>query len=64
MSDVNVTPGTQVCPGGVCVFSARGELLGTVVTDARVGNCVLGADGWLYIAASTKLLRIQTNATP
>ena len=48
------------CPGGVCVFDVAGQLLGTVATSSRVGNCMLGGDGWLYIAATSELLRVQT----
>ena len=53
-----------VCPGGVCVFSPSAELLGTVVVNAKVGNVVLGGDGWLYIAASSEMLRVQTTVRP
>ena len=48
----------------VCVFSPSAELLGTVVVNAKVGNVVLGGDGWLYIAASSEMLRVQTTVRP
>jgi len=49
-------------PGGVYVFSPKGEILGIVHTGERIGNCSFGNDGSvLYITSDTYLCRIQTS---
>ena len=51
------------CPGGVCVLEVHtGVLLGVVVTRARVGSCLVGGDGALYIAAAGELVRMSTTS--
>jgi hypothetical protein len=36
--------------------------LGFVSTDQGVSNCEFGADGYLYIASSTRVLRVKAKA--
>jgi gluconolactonase len=56
-------------PGGVCVFDAQGEHIGTVEVPEPVGNVNWarppgGPDwNWLFIAASTSVYRIQTKVS-
>jgi gluconolactonase len=47
-------------PGGVCVFDAQGEQLGTVEVPEPVGNLNWGGPdwNWLFIPATTSLYRI------
>mgnify|MGYP003330223387 CR=1 FL=1 len=50
---------------GACstyVFSPEGAHLGFISTDEGVSNCELGADGYLYIASSTRVLRVKVKA--
>jgi gluconolactonase len=49
-------------PGGVHVFSPKGELLGSIETGVPTANVGFGDDGILYIAANTALLRVRTLA--
>ncbi len=47
-------------PGGVLVFNARGEHLGTIQTGVAAANVALSLDKqYLYITASNYLLRIK-----
>ena len=48
-------------PGGVCVFDAQGEHIGTVEVPEGVGNINWGGAAWneLFIPATTSLYRIQ-----
>jgi gluconolactonase len=47
-------------PGGVLVFTAGGEYLGTIVTGEPTANCAFGDDGGvLYMTANDKLCRIR-----
>ncbi len=48
-------------PGGVWVFSAEGEHLGTIEVPEDVGNVNWGGDDWqtLYIPATTSLYRVR-----
>ena len=48
--------------GAVTVFTPGGELIGSISTDEGVSNCELGADGYLYLASSTRILRVKTKA--
>jgi len=48
--------------GAVTVFTPGGELIGSISTDEGVSNCELGADGYLYLASSTRVLRVKTKA--
>ena len=49
--------------GGVWVFDAMGEHLGTVVTPEKPSNCAWGDDDWrsLYITAVTSVYKIRVN---
>jgi gluconolactonase len=50
-------------PGGVHVFSPKGELLGSIETGVPTANVGFGNDGRiLYITANTALLRVRTLA--
>jgi gluconolactonase len=48
-------------PGGVCVFSAEGEHIGTVEVPEPVGNLNWGGPGWnqLFIPATSSVYRIE-----
>jgi gluconolactonase len=48
-------------PGGVCVFDAEGEHIGTVEVPENVGNVNWGGPEWnqLFIPATTSVYRIQ-----
>lgn len=41
------------------VFSPQGRLLGVIRADQRISNCEFGADGHVYIASNTRLLRAK-----
>ena len=48
-------------PGGVLVVSAKGKLLGRILTGHRTANCAWGEDGTtLYMTADYYIMRIQT----
>src|SRR5678815_1301023 len=47
---------------GVTVFTPAGERIGFISTDQGVSNCELGADGYLYLASSTRVLRVKAKA--
>jgi gluconolactonase len=47
-------------PGGVCVITPRGELLGRIDPGDKVSNCNWGDDGsTLYLTVNDKLCRIR-----
>lgn len=47
-------------PGGIYVFSPRGELLGRIVTGVKTANLEWGDDGSvLYVTADTTLRRVR-----
>jgi gluconolactonase len=49
-------------PGGVCIFSPDGKLLGRIDTGENTANCAWGEDGSvLYITADMYICRIKTN---
>jgi len=47
---------------GVTVFTPAGERIGFLRTEQGVSNCEIGADGYLYLASSTRVLRVKTKA--
>ncbi len=48
-------------PGGVHVFTAKGEHLGSLITGVPTANLAFGGDGSvLYVTANTALCRIRT----
>jgi len=51
-------------PGGVMVFSNDGTHIGTIATGVKTGNCEIGEDGYLYICADTRVVRIKTLTMP
>ncbi len=50
-------------PGGIYLFSAKGELLGRLVTGERTSNCTIAPGGWLYMTVDHYLCRTKINAT-
>ena len=48
---------------GVTVFSPEGAHLGFISSDQGIANCEFGADGYLYIASSTRVLRVKAKAS-
>jgi gluconolactonase len=50
--------------GGVLVFHPNGTHLGTIATGVKTGNVELAEDGYLYIAAETKIGRIPVKVKP
>jgi gluconolactonase len=49
-------------PGGVWVFSPKGEVLGNIDTGTNTANVCFGDDGaTLYIAANHDICRVKTN---
>jgi len=44
------------------VFTPGGERIGFIGSDQGISNCEIGADGYLYIASSTRVLRVKTKA--
>mmetsp|Transcript_17287 Transcript_17287/g.25629 ORF Transcript_17287/g.25629 Transcript_17287/m.25629 type:complete len:192 (-) Transcript_17287:2-577(-) len=46
-------------PGGVHVFSPNGVILGSILTESKSSNAEIGGDGYLYITAHNKVLRIK-----
>jgi gluconolactonase len=48
--------------GAVSVFTPGGEMIGSISTDEGVSNCEIGADGYLYLASSTRILRVRAKA--
>ena len=49
-------------PRRVTVFTPGGERIGFISADQGVSNCEIGADGYLYLASSTRVLRVRTKA--
>lgn len=47
---------------GVTVFTPKGERIGFIGSDQGISNCEIGADGYLYIASSTRVLRVKVKA--
>lgn len=48
-------------PGGVMVISAKGKLLGRILTGHRTANCAWGDDGsTLYLTADYYIMRLKT----
>jgi gluconolactonase len=46
-------------PGGVHVFTAGGEHLGTIATTVKTGNLALGDNGDVFITADSMLLHLE-----
>ena len=47
---------------GVTVFTPAGERIGFISSDQGTSNCEIGADGYLYLASSTRVLRVKVKA--
>lgn len=50
-------------PGGVHIFTPKGDLIGLISTGEKTANCAFGGDDGsvLYLTADTYLCRIQTS---
>lgn len=44
---------------GIIVIDAKGKAMGRIRSGIRSSNCALASDGYLYITASDKLLRVK-----
>lgn len=51
-------------PGGVLIISPNGVLLGRILLNEKVSNVAFGGDGYLYITATDKVLRIKVLSKP
>lgn len=49
---------------GISVFNPGGKRIGAISPGARMANCVIAADGYLYVAASPRVARIRVKARP
>ena len=47
---------------GLTVFTPTGERIGFISADEGIANCEFGADGYLYIASSSRVLRVKAKA--
>jgi gluconolactonase len=47
---------------GVTVFTPAGDRIGFISSDQGISNCEFGGDGYLYIASSTRVLRVKAKA--
>ena len=51
-------------PGGLLIFNPQGEKLGLISTNTEISNCVLARDGYLYLTARSRLIRVKTRSRP
>ena len=51
-------------PGGVLIISSSGVLLGRVLLNEKVSNIAFGRDGYLYITATDKVMRMRVLSKP
>jgi gluconolactonase len=47
---------------GVSIFSPAGKRLGIIRSDQVISNCVIGADGYLYMSSNVRVLRVKVKA--
>jgi gluconolactonase len=47
---------------GITIFGPDGAHLGFISSDENIANCEFGADGYLYIASSSRVLRVKAKA--
>ena len=46
-------------PGGVWIFNSAGTLLGKIKVNDLTSNCSLSKDGWLYVTANKRVIRVK-----
>lgn len=49
---------------GLSIFSPEGKRLGIIRSDQVISNCVIGADGYLYMSSNVRVLRVKVKAKP
>jgi gluconolactonase len=47
---------------GLSIFNPQGKRIGIIRADERISNCEFGADGYVYIASNTRLIRAKVKA--
>jgi gluconolactonase len=47
---------------GISIFNPSGKRLGIIRSDQVISNCVIGADGYLYMASNVRVLRVKAKA--
>lgn len=47
---------------GISCFDPSGRRIGSISVGVRAANCEIGADGYLYICATTKMMRVPVGA--
>lgn len=51
-------------PGGVIVFSPRGDIVAKILFSATASNVAISTTGYVYITAQHKVLRVKTKMRP
>ena len=49
---------------GISIFDPSGRRLGIIRSDQVISNCVIAADGYLYMSSNVRVLRVKVNARP
>ena len=49
---------------GISIFTPKGQRIGIIRSDDVISNCVLGADGHLYMSSNHRVLRVKVKARP
>lgn len=47
---------------GISIFNPTGKRLGIIRSDQVISNCVIGADGYLYMSSNVRALRVKVKA--
>ena len=47
---------------GISIFDPAGKRLGIIRSDQVISNCVIGADGYLYMSSNVRVLRVKVKA--
>lgn len=47
---------------GISIFNPSGKRLGIIRSDQVISNCVIGADGYLYMSSNVRVLRVKVKA--
>jgi gluconolactonase len=47
---------------GITIFDPAGKRLGIIRSDQVISNCVIGADGYLYMSSNVRVLRVKVKA--
>ena len=48
---------------GISIFSPEGRRLGAIHADQRISNCEFGADGYLYMSSTTRIIRARVKTS-